>query len=540
MGHPHRCQKESAPLGMQAIFVDLTNPVRCRTYCKMHTGKVTALMDEAEASKAPDRSSPIPLALTFDDVLLLPRRSSVLPDTIDVSARFSRHITLNIPLVSAAMDTVTESRLAIALAQEGGIGIIHKNLPIETQCREVHKVKRSESGVILDPVTLGPDAPISEVNQLMSLQNISGIPIVDTDHRLVGILTRRDMKFLEREDLKVRDVMKSRDLVTGPPDTTLEQASQILKRAKVEKLLLVEGDDHLVGLITMRDIERSMHFPISCKDERGRLRVGAAVGVHDYERVGSLIDSGVDVIVVDTAHGHSDNVIETVQRLRRDFEIEIVAGNVATAQAAKDLVDAGVDAIKVGIGPGSICTTRIVSGVGVPQLTAVMSVASVAVSAGVPVIADGGIRQSGDVTKAIAAGASCVMLGSLFAGLEEAPGEEVTWQGRRFKTYRGMGSLGAMVKGSADRYGQKSDSARGKLVPEGVEGRVPYRGPLSEFVYQLVGGLRSGMGYCGAATIADLQRGAQFCRITGAGAAESHAHDVTITKEAPNYAIDRQ
>ncbi len=506
----------------------------------MHTSKVTSLAGGGEASLASDRSSGIATALTFDDVLLLPRRSSVLPDTIKVGARLSRNITLNIPVVSAAMDTVTESRLAIALAQEGGIGIIHKNLTVESQCREVHKVKRSESGVILDPVTLGPDAPIGEVNQLMSLQNISGIPIVEDGNRLVGILTRRDMKFLEHEDLKVRDVMKSRDLVTGPPETTLEQASQILKRAKVEKLLLVSGDDQLVGLITMRDIERSMHYPISCKDARGRLRVGAAVGVHEYDRVGALIESGVDVIVVDTAHGHSDNVIESVQRIRRDFDIEIIAGNVATAEAARDLVDAGVDAIKVGIGPGSICTTRIVSGVGVPQLTAVMGVASVAVPAGVPVIADGGIRQSGDVTKAIAAGASSVMLGSLFAGLEEAPGEEVTWQGRRFKEYRGMGSLGAMVKGSADRYGQKSDSVKSKLVPEGVEGRVPYRGPLSDFVYQLIGGLRSGMGYCGAATIEDLQREAQFCRITGAGAAESHAHDVTITKEAPNYAIDRQ
>jgi len=506
----------------------------------MYDRKVTGLMDAGDEVQASNRSSSIPLALTFDDVLLVPRRSSVLPDRIDVSTRLSRNIRLNIPLVSAAMDTVTESRLAIALAQEGGIGIIHKNLPVETQCREVHKVKRSESGVILDPVTLGPDAPIAEAKKLMSLQNISGIPIVQDGRRLVGIITRRDMKFLEHEDLLTRDVMKSRDLVTGPPHTTLEQASEILKKAKVEKLLLVDDDGQLVGLITMRDIERSLHYPGSCKDDRGRLRVGAAVGVHDFDRVDALIKSDVDVIVVDTAHGHSDNVIETVKRIRSQYDIEIIAGNIATADAAKDLIDAGVDALKVGIGPGSICTTRIISGVGVPQLTAVMDVVSVADPADVPVISDGGIRQSGDITKAIAAGAGSVMLGSLFAGLEEAPGEEVTWQGRRFKEYRGMGSLGAMVKGSADRYGQRADSARGKLVPEGVEGRVPFRGPLADFVYQLVGGLRAGMGYCGTQTIEELRHESRFCRITGAGVAESHAHDVSITKEAPNYAMDRK
>ena len=480
----------------------------------------------------------IPVALTFDDVLLVPGRSSVLPEKIDVSTRLTRNIRLNIPLVSAAMDTVTESRLAIALAQEGGFGIIHKNLSIEAQCREVHKVKRSESGVILDPVTLGADVPVARAKELMSLQNISGVPIVGDDGRLVGIITRRDMAFLQHEDLNIRDVMTSEHLVTGPPDTTLEDASEILKRAKVEKLLLVDKDRRLAGLITMRDIERSRHFPGSCKDDRGRLRVGAAVGVHDYERVEALIGSDVDVVVVDTAHGHTDNVIDTVKKIRRRYEIDTIAGNIATPEAAKDLIDAGADALKVGIGPGSICTTRVVSGVGVPQLTAIMNVCSVASPVEVPVIADGGIRQSGDIAKALAAGACTVMLGSLFSGLEEAPGETVTWKGRRFKEYRGMGSLGAMVKGSAERYGQKASRGTGKLVPEGIEGRVPFRGPLADFVYQLVGGLRAGMGYCGAGTIDELQMCANFCRVTLAGLVESHPHDVTITKETPHSAME--
>lgn len=477
-------------------------------------------------------------AFTFDDVLLAPRRSSVLPHEIDIRTLLTRNISLNIPLVSAAMDTVTESRLAIALAQEGGIGIIHKNLSIEAQGREVHKVKRSESGVILDPVTLGPDAPVARAKEVMSLQNISGVPIVYPDGRLAGIITRRDMKFLENENLKLRDVMTSKNLVTGPPDTSLEEAAEILNRAKVEKLLLVDKGFKLAGLISMRDIERSRHYPGSCKDTRGRLRVGAAVGVHDYERVEGLIANDVDVIVVDTAHGHSDNVIETVKELRRRYNIDIVAGNVATADAAKDLVDAGVDALKVGIGPGSICTTRVISGVGVPQLTAIMDVCGVTSPAGIPIIADGGIRQSGDVVKALAAGAHTVMFGALFAGLEEAPGESITWKGRRFKEYRGMGSLGAMVQGSADRYSQDSSSATSKLVPEGVEGRVPFRGPLSDFVYQLLGGLRSGMGYCGTATIEELRTKTKFYRVTTAGVAESHPHDVTITKESPNYALE--
>jgi IMP dehydrogenase len=477
-------------------------------------------------------------ALAFDDVLIVPRRSSVLPDAIDVSTLLTRDIRLNIPLVSAAMDTVTESRLAIAIAQEGGIGIIHKNLPIEAQCREVHKVKRSESGVILDPVTLGPDAPVARAKEVMSLQNISGVPIVNDDGKLVGIITSRDMKFLERDDLKIREVMTAHDLVTGPPATTLEDAAKILNRAKVEKLLLVDKNNKLAGLITMRDIERSRRFPGSCKDARGRLRVGAAVGVHEYDRVEALIANDVDVIIVDTAHGHSDNVIETVKQLRRRYQIQIIAGNIATADAARDLIAAGVDALKVGIGPGSICTTRVVSGVGVPQLTAIMNVASVAEPAGIPVVADGGVRHSGDITKALAAGAHTVMIGSLFAGLEESPGETVTWKGRRFKEYRGMGSLGAMVKGSADRYGQSASTAKGKLVPEGVEGRVPFRGPLADFVYQIVGGLRAGMGYCGAKTVEELRSEATFCRITTAGVAESHPHDVVITKESTNYAFE--
>ncbi len=478
-------------------------------------------------------------ALTFDDVLLLPRRSSVLPDQIDVSSQLTRKVRLNIPLVSAAMDTVTESRLAIALAQEGGIGIIHKNLSIEAQCREVHKVKRSESGVILDPVTLAPDDPVARAKELMSLQNISGVPIVEEDARLVGIITRRDLKFLENESLKIRDVMTARHLVTGPPNTTLDEAHDILKRAKVEKLLLVDRENRLAGLITMRDIERSRNYPTSCKDERGRLRAGAAVGVHDYERVESLLEAGVDVIAVDTAHGHSDNVLETVREIRRRWDIELIAGNIATTEAAKDLIDAGADALKVGIGPGSICTTRVVSGVGVPQLSAIMNVCAVADQARVPVVADGGIRQSGDITKALAAGAHCAMIGSLFAGLEEAPGESVIWRGRRFKEYRGMGSLGAMVKGSAERYGQRAAAPSSKLVPEGVEGRVPFRGPLSDFVYQLVGGLRAGMGYCGTRTIDELRTQTAFCRVSAAGAAESHPHDVTITRESPNYATEQ-
>jgi IMP dehydrogenase len=481
-------------------------------------------------------------AVTFDDVLLVPRRSSVLPDAVQLNTLLTRDIELNIPLVSAPMDTVTESRLAIALAQEGGIGIIHKNLTIEDQCREVQKVKRSESGVILDPVTLGPDAPVARAQEVMRLHNISGVPVVEKDGRLVGIITRRDMKFLHGgeaiSDMKIRDVMTAEKLVTGPPDTSLRDAAEVLKRAKVEKLLLADKEGRLAGLITMRDIERSQHFPGSCKDTRGRLRVGAAVGVHDYDRVAALIEHDVDVVVVDTAHGHTDNVIETVKAIRREYGIGIIAGNIATEEAARDLVEAGVDALKVGIGPGSICTTRVVSGVGVPQLTAIMDVCSIASPAGVPMIADGGVRRSGDITKALAAGAHTVMIGGLFAGLEESPGEAITWKGRRFKEYRGMGSLGAMVQGSAERYGQQPCATSGKLVPEGVEGRVPYRGPLADYVYQLVGGLKSGMGYCGAADIDELRTKTVFYRVTSASVTESHPHDVAITKESPNYAIE--
>ncbi len=476
--------------------------------------------------------------ITFDDVLLVPARSNVVPRAADVSTRLTRTIRINIPLVSAPMDTVTESSLAIALAQEGGIGIIHKNLSIEAQKREVYKVKRSESGVILDPITLRPNDPVSRAREVMRLHNVSGVPITEENGRLVGILTRRDLKFLESVDRRIEEVMSKDHLVTAPPDTTLADAERILKQARVEKLLLVTREGKLAGLITMRDIERSQQFPQSCKDDRGRLRVGAAVGVHDYERVETLIANDADVIVVDTAHGHSENVLETIRAIRKRHDIPLIAGNVATTEGAADLIEAGVDAVKVGIGPGAICTTRVVSGVGVPQITAIMNAVAAAEPAGIPVIADGGIRYSGDITKAIAAGASSVMMGSLFAGLEEAPGELVLWKGRRFKTYRGMGSLGAMVVGSADRYGQAGETQREKLVPEGVEGRVPYRGTLAEFVYQIVGGLRAGMGYCGARTIEELRCRARFVRVSSASVVESHPHDIAITKESPNYAVD--
>lgn len=497
---------------------------------------------------APSRSLPeiaarriVGEGITFDDVLLLPARSAVVPRVAEVSTRLTRNISINIPLVSAPMDTVTESVLAIALAQEGGIGIIHKNLPVDAQAREVYKVKRSESGIIVDPMTLHPNDTVEKAREIMRLHNVSGVPILGDDEKLVGILTRRDLKFLdERDNRPIAQVMTRDNLVTAPPHTTLEEAEKILHKHKVEKLLLVHPDGRLAGLITIRDIDKSRQFPTSCKDARGRLRVGAAVGVHDYERVEALIANDVDVIVVDTAHGHSENVIETVRTIRQRYDIDIIAGNVATAAGAADLIDAGVDAVKVGIGPGSICTTRIVSGVGVPQITAILNAVSAAEPAGVPVIADGGIRYSGDVTKAIAAGASSVMIGSLFAGLDEAPGQIVIWKGRRFKEYRGMGSLGAMVKGSADRYGQAGTAHAEKLVPEGVEGRVPYRGKLAEFSYQLIGGLRAGMGYCGTPTIEDLRTKASFIRVSSATVIENHPHDIAITKEASNYAIDVQ
>ncbi len=476
--------------------------------------------------------------ITFDDVLLVPARSAVIPSSVDVRTRLTRRITLNVPLLSAPMDTVTESGLAIALAQEGGMGVIHRNLSIEAQSREVEKVKRSENGVILDPVTVRPDEPVGRVAELMKLHNISGVPVTQADGRLAGIITRRDLKFLESQSRPVSEVMTREKLVTAAPQTTLDEADRILQRHKVEKLLLVDGGYRLCGLITMRDIDKSRQFPQACKDARGRLRVGAAVGVLDLERVEALIGRDVDAIVVDSAHGHSDNVIETVKQIRRRWQIDIIAGNVATRAGAADLIDAGADAVKVGMGPGSICTTRVVSGVGVPQITAIFDAVAAAGPADVPIIADGGIRLSGDVVKAIAAGAESVMIGSLFAGLDESPGQMVLWRGRRFKEYRGMGSLGAMVEGSGDRYGQKGETRRDKLVPEGVEGRVPYRGPLRELVYQLVGGLRSGMGYCGAQSIADLRREARFVRVSHASVVESHPHDIVITKESPNYATD--
>lgn len=481
-----------------------------------------------------DKTKIVAEGITFDDVLLIPAKSDLVPSEADTRTRLTDNITINIPIVSAAMDTVTEARLAIALAQEGGIGIIHKNLSIEAQQREVAKVKRSEHGVILDPVTLAPNEPVKRAQHLMNEQNVSGIPIID-GKKLVGILTRRDLKFLKSYDVEISSVMSKDNLATGPAGTTLEQAKEILRERKVEKLLLVDGKGGLAGLITMRDIDRVQQYPISARDKRGRLLVGAAVSVHDYERIDALIAADVDLVVVDTAHGHSQNVIETVKKIKSDHDIDVIAGNIATAEAAEDLIAAGANAVKIGIGPGAICTTRIISGVGVPQVSAIIDCAKVAQKHNIPVIADGGIKQSGDITKAIAAGASSVMIGSLFAGLKESPGQLVIYKGRQFKEYRGMGSLGAMVKGSAERYGQSSSTEASKLVPEGVEGRVPYRGMLSDFVYQLVGGLRAGMGYCGAPNIEGLRKDSRFVRISAASVHESHPHDIQITKEAPNY-----
>ena len=474
--------------------------------------------------------------ITFDDVSLVPGRSDFVPAEADVSTHLTRRIRLQIPILSAAMDTVTDATLAIALAQEGGLGVIHKNLSVEDQAREVTKVKRSESGVITDPVTLPPEATVADARRVMETHRISGVPIT-RDGRLVGILTRRDLRFLERADQRIAEVMTRENLITAPPDTTLEQAEEILTHNKVEKLLLVDENFALKGLITIKDIDKTRQFPRSCKDDRGRLRVGAAVGVDDYDRVAALIAAGVDVIVVDTAHGHSTRVIRTVERIKTQFDIDLIAGNVVTAEATEELIAAGADAVKVGIGPGSICTTRVISGVGVPQITAINDCARAADRRGIPIVADGGIRQSGDITKAIAAGASAVMIGGLFAGLAESPGDILIYRGRRFKVYRGMGSLGAMVQGSADRYGQEAASAPAKLVPEGVEGRVPYKGQLADFVYQLVGGLKAGMGYCGTPTIEDLRTRAKFVRVSPAGVAEAHPHDIAITKEAPNYTV---
>jgi IMP dehydrogenase len=437
------------------------------------------------------------------------------------------------------MDTVTTSAMAIALAQEGGIGIIHKNLKVEEQAEEVSKVKRSANGIIRHPATLPPNATAEQAQTIMSQKNVSGLPIVSDENKLCGILTKRDLRFLENLDVKISDVMTSQNLVTATGNVSLEQAEQILMEKKVEKLLLVDESGRLTGLITIKDIDKMRSFPRACKDSEGRLRVGAAVGVFDESRIEQLIEKGVDLLVVDSAHGHSANVIETIQLIKRQFDIDVAAGNVATAEGAKALADAGADAVKVGIGPGSICTTRVVSGVGVPQITAICRAAKALLGSGISVIADGGIRYSGDLTKAIAAGAHVVMIGSLFAGLEESPGQLILYQGRTFKSYRGMGSLGAMIKGSSERYGQPKGVKSEKLVPEGVEGRVPYKGTLSPFVYQLIGGLRAGMGYCGAQTIDDLRTKSRFIRISPASERENHPHDIVITQEAPNYSSEQ-
>jgi IMP dehydrogenase len=473
--------------------------------------------------------------LTYDDVLLVPQMASALPRDVDTSTRFCRGVALQVPIAGAAMDTVTESRMAVALAQQGGIGIVHKNLSVERQAGEVDKVKRSANGVIEDPVAVSPEDTVGKVKDLMQAHKISGLPVVDGRRVVIGILTHRDLRFVEDRNTKVGAVMTSQNLVTAQPGTTLDQARQILRSNKVEKLILVQADGRLAGLITMKDIRGTEEYPAAARDARGRLLVGAAVGVHDLARVGRLVESGVDVVVVDTAHGHSKNVIDTVHAIKRDYAIPVVAGNVGTYDGARALVEAGVDGVKVGIGPGSICTTRIVTGCGVPQLTAVLEAVRACAAAGVPVIADGGVRQSGDVVKALAAGASCVMLGSMLAGTDESPGETILYRGRSFKTVRGMGSLGAMEQGSADRYAQGEVKERMKFVPEGVEGMVPYRGSVADFVYQLTGGLRSGMGYCGARTLPELAATAKFLRVTSAGLRESHPHDIQITKEAPNY-----
>jgi IMP dehydrogenase len=480
-----------------------------------------------------------PIGLTFDDVLLVPCHSDVMPRDVDVGTRFSRNVPLKIPLASAAMDTVTEAGLAIALAREGGIGIIHRNLGIEQQIDQVDQVKRSANGVIVDPVTLPPSATMRQARELMERFKISGLPIVE-GQTVVGILTSRDCRFHASDETPVAQMMTTKELVTAPPGTSLDQARDLLHRRKVEKLLIVDPQMRLQGLITMKDLKQLTEFPSSCRDERGRLRVGAAIGVHDYDRAEGLVKAGVDVLVVDTAHGHSTNVIETVRELKKRQTVDVVAGNVATAEATEALVAAGVDAVKVGIGPGSICTTRVVAGVGVPQLTAVMDCVRAAQRSGVPIIADGGIRLSGDIVKALAAGASCVMLGSLFAGLEESPGELILFKGRSFKTVRGMGSLGAMMAGGKSRYRQDDVKELDKLVPEGIEGMVPYRGKLSSFAYQLVGGVRAGMGYVGARTVPDLWKRARFLRITAAGIKESHPHDVAITKESTNYFVAQE
>ena len=479
--------------------------------------------------------------LTFDDVLLVPAYSEILPADADTRTKFSRNIDLNIPLCSSAMDTVTEASLAIALAQQGGIGVIHKNFSIEEQAEEVDKVKRSESGMIVDPVTIGQNRLVSEALEIMSRYKISGVPVTDDNGLLVGIITNRDLRFETRFDIPVSEIMTPQPLVTVPVGTTLDEAKVKLQKHRIEKLLVVDENGHLKGLITVKDIQKAINFPIAAKDELGRLRCAAAIGATgDFlERASALVAARVDAIVVDTAHGHSSRVINAVREVKSKFpEIEVIAGNVATAEATRALISVGVDAVKIGIGPGSICTTRVVTGAGVPQITAIAECVEAAKGSGAPIIADGGVKFSGDVAKAIAAGADSVMIGSLFAGTEEAPGEVILFQGRNFKTYRGMGSIGAMKKGSSDRYAQEGTSSDAKYIPEGIEGRVAYKGTVAEMVTQLVGGLRSGMGYTGCRDIGELQTNARFVRITSAGLRESHVHDVIITKEAPNYRIE--
>ncbi len=476
--------------------------------------------------------------LTYDDVLLVPARSQIMPREVETTTHLTRSIRLNIPILSAAMDTVTESEMAIAIAREGGVGVLHKSMPIERQAAEVRRVKRSESGMILDPITLAPHHTVGDAREMMARHSIGGIPVVSESNKLAGIVTNRDLRFERAADVPLREMMTADELITAPMGTTLDEAEALLQEHKIEKLPVVDEEGYLKGLITFKDIQKKRKYPNACKDEHGRLRVGAAVGVTEdvLERVAALVEVGVDFVAIDTAHGHSEGVLQTVERVKTRFEeLDVVAGNVATEEGTRDLVAAGADCVKVGIGPGSICTTRVVAGVGMPQLTAVMECAKAARDQGVPVIADGGIKQTGDIPKALAAGASSVMIGGLFASVEESPGETVLYEGRKYKTYRGMGSVGAMAAGSKDRYFQDVEDEVSKLVPEGIEGRVPYSGTLGEVIYQMVGGLRAGMGYCGCADIEALKEKARFVRVTSSGLRENHPHDVKITKEAPNY-----
>ena len=476
-------------------------------------------------------------ALTFEDVLLVPQYSEILPKQVDVKTRISKNVTLNIPIVSAAMDTVTEHRTAIMMARLGGIGVIHKNMDIESQAKEVKRVKKSESGVIIDPIFINPEATVAEALSLMSDLHISGVPVIDKDRKLIGILTNRDLRFETNMSTLVKDRMTKAPLITAPKGCTLDDAEKIFSQNRVEKLPIVDKDGRLDGLITIKDLKKRKEYPNANKDSYGRLRVAAAIGVGQIDRAKALVDAGVDVIVIDSAHGHSKGIIDTLKEVKANFKVDVVAGNIANPAAVKDLAEAGADGIKVGIGPGSICTTRIVAGVGVPQISAIDDCASEATKYGIPVIADGGLKYSGDVAKALAAGAACVMAGSLLAGCEESPGELITFQGRQYKVYRGMGSIGAMTKGSSDRYFQEG-TAQDKLVPEGIEGRVPFAGSIKDVIHQLIGGLRSAMGYVGAKDIPTLQERAEFVEITSAGLKESHVHDVVITHEAPNYKVN--